>query len=64
MNTSSQPKFTLSSTQVITFNSLYACMDFAARMAIMCMESVAKYGEYCGLLTMYGGYSSVAAAAY
>jgi hypothetical protein len=44
MNTSSQPKSMFSSTQVITVDPLYACMDFAARMAIMCMDSVAKFG--------------------
>jgi hypothetical protein len=61
MNTSSQPKFTFSRTQVITFDPLYACMDFAARMAIACMDSVAKYDGCCGLLIdhEYGGYSLI-----
>jgi hypothetical protein len=39
-------------------------MDFAARVAMTCMYSVAKYGGYCELLSMYGGYSLVNARAY
>jgi hypothetical protein len=57
----SKAEFTFSSTQVITFDPLYACMDFAARVAITCMDSLAKYGGCCGLLIMYGGYSLIAA---
>jgi hypothetical protein len=57
----SQPEFTFSRTQVITFDPLYTCMDFAARVAVTCMDSLATYGGCCELLIMYGGYSLIAA---